>query len=67
MSREVTIVPSFISNLIWQVSVYYVASSLIEFQDLKCFQWKCSIQVRDILTRKSVFFILQTEDQGPPN
>lgn len=25
MSREVTIVPSLISNVIWQVSAYYVA------------------------------------------
>lgn len=66
MSREVTNT-SFISNLIWQVSAYYVASLLIEFQGLKCFHWKCSIQVMDTLTRKSVLFILQTEDQGPPN
>lgn len=57
MSREVTIVPSFISNLIWQVSAYYVASLLIEFQSLKCFQLKCSIHVMDILTRKSDFFL----------
>lgn len=46
MSREVTVVPSLISNVIWQVRAYYVAFLLIEFQGLKCFL-KSNIQVMD--------------------
>lgn len=38
VSREVTIVPSLISNAIWQVTAYYVAFLLIEFWGLKCFK-----------------------------
>lgn len=37
MSREFTIVPSLISNVIWQVSAYYAAFLLVEFQGSKCF------------------------------
>jgi len=37
MSRDITFVPSLLSNVIWQAGACYVAFLLIEFQGLKCF------------------------------